>query len=167
MSALTNEAYWAKIDVLKAKYPDFCQAREVECLNLIMRREFAEKILSGEKKVEIRTVSPHYINRLVDNKVVEFKGKHEDDEEVQELCDPIRVVKKIHFHNYNNSWYLDVAVDMNDYVVADEEGVKFLHERYDCDELDDVCNSFDNAGQNVPCFFYFAIGEILGTNLNS
>ena len=165
MSELTSETYWAKMDALKAKYKDFCTAKDVECLNLIMRREFAEQILKGEKKVEIRAVSQHYLDRLVDKKVADFKGRHENDMDVQDLCDPIRLVKKIHFHNYNNSWYLDVAVEMNDFVAADEEGVKFLHDRYNCNELDEVYNSLGNLGDNAPCFFYFALGDVLGTNL--
>ena len=94
MSTLTKKEYWAKIDQLKEKYPDYCEAQDVECLNLIMRKEFAQQIIGGEKKVEFRAVSDHYISRLVDKKVVEFKKKHSDDEDVQEFCDPLRIVKK-------------------------------------------------------------------------
>lgn len=167
MSTLTEKEYWAKIDQLKAKYPDYCEAADVEVLNLIMKREFAEAILRGEKKVEFRAVSDHYIKRLIDRKVVEFKKRHEDDPDVQEFCDPLRIVRRIHFHNYNNSWFLDVDVLESDYVAADEEGVKFLHDRYDCHELDETYESLPAKERDklAPTFFFFVIDKVVATNL--
>ena len=168
MSTLTEKEYWSKIDQLKKKYPDYVESKDVEVLNLIMKREFAEQILRGEKKVEFRAVSDHYISRLIDKNVVEFKKNHLDDDDVQDFCDPLRIVKKIHFHNYNNSWYLDVSVKSNDYVGVDEEGIKFMHETFGCHELDELYESLTEAERKkyAPCFFYFEVGEILGTNLS-
>lgn len=167
MSTLTAQEYWAKIDQLKAKYPDYCEAADVEVLNLIMKREYAEQILRGEKKVEFRAVSDHYIKRLIDRKVVEFKKRHEADPDVQEFCDPLRIVRKIHFHNYNNSWFLDVDVVENDYVAADKEGVEFLNKRYDCHELDELYESLPPKERDklAPTFFFFVIDKVVATNL--
>ena len=166
MSTLTEKEYWAKIDQLKAKYPDYCEAADVEVLNLIMKREYAEQILHGEKKVEFRAVSDHYIKRLIDRKVVEFKKRHEDDPDVQEFVDPMRIVRKIHFHNYNNSWFLDVEVVENDYVAADKEGVEYMHQK-GCNELDELYDSLPAKEREdlAPTFFYFVIGKIVESNL--
>lgn len=167
MSTLTEKEYWAKIDQLKAKYPDYCEAADVEVLNLIMKREFAEQIARGEKKVEFRAVSDHYIKRLIDRKVVEFIKRHNDDPDVVDFCDPLRIVRKIHFHNYNNSWFMDVDVASNDYIAADKEGVDFMH-TLGCNELDGLYESLPEKEREklAPTFFYFVIDKIVATNLS-
>ena len=67
-SEMTDEQYFAAQDEFMEKYKaPACEP--IEVLDLIMRREFAEAILNGEKKVEVRNCSDHYFNRLTDKKV--------------------------------------------------------------------------------------------------
>lgn len=67
-SEMTDEQYFAAQNEFMEKYKaPACEP--IEVLDLVMRREFAEAILSGEKKVEVRNGSEHYFNRLTDKKV--------------------------------------------------------------------------------------------------
>lgn len=183
MSKMTIEEYVA----LSAKFGDekvFTEAREaffkehpdcpkpqpIECLNLIMKKEYALDILKGIKKVEVRAYSDHYWGRLYDKKVLEYENKHWDDDLMRmQMCDfndSVRAVKKIHFYNYNNSWHLDVeCIDNNTVVVVDDQ-VKFLQEEYGCHEFDEMLAEFNKKKEkNRPIFFYFALGKVLDTNL--
>ena len=151
--------------------------KPVSCLNLIMRKEFAEAILRGEKKVEIRSFSDHYFNRLTDKAVDRWMDEHRDDKDMDEeafeefMCST-RPVMKIHFYNYNNSWYLDVECTKNALIGLTRQNVETLQEEYGFHELDDMLADFEvrergKKGEAVmrPLFYYFAIGKVLGTNL--
>ena len=162
--------YWAKKDAEFAKlYPDCPKPKDIECLNLIMRREFAEQILRGEKKIELRAFSEHYFNRLVDKDVSRYIMAHEDDEVFQDYLpcvSDLRQVKKIHFHNYNNSWFLDVECPINTQRFAIKRDAEFLYEKYGSDDLLQLTRDLDaKKEQNRPCFFVFALGKVLDTNL--
>ncbi len=114
-----KEDFDAQVSAFKEKYPDFKPAKPIEVLNLIMTRKNAKEILEGKKKVEYRAYTDHYIGRLFDKDVLEFLKKHGEEEDVikaqeEGIVDPLRVVKTIHFHDYNNSWYLDCDVLVND-----------------------------------------------------
>ena len=151
-------------------HPDVPRPEPVECLNLVMKKEFAMQILSGEKKVEIRSYSPHYIDRLYDKKVLEYEREHWDDEllrmQMMDFNDSVRAVKKIHFHNYNNSWYLDVECVENTAASVCDADVVYLREEYGCHDFDEMLADFNRRKtKDRPLFFYFVIGEILGTNL--
>ena len=54
------EEYAAAREEFFKSHPEAPEARDVECLNLIMRREFAEQILAGTKKLEFRAYSDAY-----------------------------------------------------------------------------------------------------------
>ena len=151
-------------------HPDCPKPRPVECLNLIMRKEFAEQILSGEKKVEIRAYSDHYCSRLYDEAVLKYEDEHWDDElmrmQMMDFNDSVRAVKKIHFHNYNNSWFLDVECIENNTVVVNDEQVSYLRDEYGCHEFDEELSRLNKRGaKDRPVYFYFAIGRILATDL--
>ena len=152
------------------EHPDCPRPKPVECLNLIMRREFAEEILAGTKKVEIRSYTQHYVDRLYDKDVLAYEDKHWDDEVMRmqmiDFNDSVRAVKKIHFHNYNNSWFLDVeCVDNNTVLLVDEQ-VKYLQDEYGCHEFDEELERLNRRNaEERPIYFYFAVGQILGTNL--
>ena len=98
--------------------------QDLECLNLIMKKENALRILSGEKNVEYRPCTSYYRDRLYDKNVENFYERHKEDESIaREFChygflDALRRVKKIHFHNYSNTWYLDVELVSNGYVMG-------------------------------------------------
>lgn len=142
-------------------------AEPLEVLNLIMRKEFALEIIQGKKRVEFRAYSEHYSSRLYDKDVLNFMQLHKNEPEVLDECDPLRPVQTIHFHNYENSWFLDVECVVNDLVAVTDEDVVYLNEEYDCHELDEQLETLKATGEdNRPMYFYFVIGKVLKTNLS-
>lgn len=147
---------------LVAKYPQWDDPEPVECLNLIMRREFAQQIVDGIKKVEFRAPSDFYIRKLVDKDCDEFQGRLDgDDVRFYPVTEPVRPVKKIHFHNYNNTWSLDVEVTDTRYIICNKDGIDWLHS-YGCYDLDDMMREERKTPTiHKPAFFCFAVGRIL------
>lgn len=166
-----NEKEWNKgYDEFMAKYPDCPQAKPIECLNLIMRKEMAEEIIKGNKKIEFREYTNHYRSRLYDKEVAKYINEHADNEEICEAAgnyfSPLRDVLKIHFHNYNNSWFLDCKIKLNEVVAVTPEDVQFLQDEYGCHELDEALEDLERANAEFrPLYFYFVIEEVLDTNL--
>ena len=152
----------------KDAHPDCPTAESIEILDLIMQRKYAEQIVKGEKKVEFRNDTKFYYDRLYDKKVLDYINKHKDDKEVREAVgryiNPMKMVQSIHFHNYNNTWSLDVEVRLNDYVRVIKEEVDFLRTRYNSHELDDLltkCEKARHSEKKRPIFYYFALGKII------
>ena len=173
---MTEEQWLAAWDEFDAKY-GAPRVKALPVLNLIMRREFAEAIVKGEKKVEIRSFSDHYFNRLTDKVVDKWMSDHRDDknmdkEAFNEFMCSTRPVDRIHFHNYNNTWHLDVTVTENALIALTEDNVEDLQKRFGFHDLDGMLEKIrnDEAKTNSdviarPLFYYFVIGEVLNTDL--
>jgi hypothetical protein len=164
----TADEYAAARDKFFESHPDAPEAEDVECLSLIMRREYAEQILRGEKPLEFRQYSEFYVKRLIDPDVSDYIRAHFNDDEVMMFCNDIRQVKKIHFHNYNNSWFLDIECDFNDAFSITKHDIEFLQSKYGVHDFDDDLKRMEavNVPQNErPWLFYFVCGEVLDTNL--
>ena len=97
------EQFDRELKEFRANYPDCPPVNPIPVLDLIMKREYAEAILRGEKKVEFREFSEHYVNRIYDKAMVEFVDRNIKDVEVAMAVDyyisEIRPVQTIHFHN--------------------------------------------------------------------
>lgn len=171
MSYNNKEEYEAQVMEFQEKYPDFKPAKDIEVLNLVMTRKNAKEIIEGKKKVEFRAYSDHYVGRLFDRNVLDFLKNHDGDEKVEQaiedgIVDPLRIVRKIHFHDYNNSWYLDVDVSVNDNLAITKEDVEMLNNLYDCHEMDRMLRSLElQKEKERPLYFFFVIDKITGTNL--
>ena len=151
-------------------FPDCPRPKPIEKLDLVMRKEFAKEIIEGTKTVEIRNYTNFYTSRLYDKAVLAYEEEHWDDELMRMMMldfnDSVRGVKTIHFHDYGKTWFLDVECDENNTVVITDDQVGYLQECFDCHEFDDMLAGLNaqNATER-PIFFYFAVGEIIDTNL--
>lgn len=168
---LTDEQLLAEIEEFRAKYPDCPEEKPIPVLDMLSKRENAEAILRGEKTVEYREWIPVNAKDVLDQKICDFLDRHIDDEEVMSALDnyfsEIRIVDTIHFHSYNNSWYLDVEVIDNGWIAITPEEVKYMQETYNCRDIAKLHKKVKQAKLvEPPVFFYFAIGKVIKTNLN-
>lgn len=162
----TDEEFFAAREEFYKTHPDAPIAEDIECLSLIMKKEYALQILAGTKKLEFRSYSKFYTSRVIDKRVADYVEAHFDDDEVLYFCEDIRQVKKIHFHDYNNSWFLDIEVDGNSAFCITKDDVEFLQETYDCHDFDADLAMFETAGiKERPWTFYFVCGKVIDTNL--
>lgn len=153
------------------RYPDCPTAEDIEVLDLVMCKKYALEILEGKKTVEFRQCAHTFSSRLYDKKVLDFLDKHNDDEEVQQalekgFIEPLRIVRAIHFHNYANKWYMDVECTANEIMALIPRDIEFLQETYNCHEWDEALAEKEAKNEKErPCWFWFALGEVLDTNL--
>jgi hypothetical protein len=61
------------------EHPDCPKPKPIECLSLVMRKEYADEIIAGTKTVEVRDFSEYYQNRLYDKEFLAYEEKHLDD----------------------------------------------------------------------------------------
>lgn len=153
-------------------HTDCPTAEPIQRLDLIMKREWAEKILSGTKKVEFRDYTDYYCKRLFDSKVIAYIENNKSNEAIKaqigNFVNPLRRVNSIHFHNYNNTWFLDVEVTHNDFMRITKADVDFLRNKfgsYDCNEELKYYESKRVSEKQRPVYFYFVLGDIIDTNL--
>lgn len=172
---MTDEQWRAEFDAFWSKHKP-PRPKSIQCLNLIMRKVNALDIVRGTKKVEIRSFSDHYYKRLVDKECQQWYETHRNDKDMDaEACDEftssIRPVYKIHFHDYNNSWFLDVECTENSFLAMTEENLASLEERFGFTDLYESLEAIkiedDDDIEERPFFYYFAIGKIIDTNLDN
>ncbi len=154
-----NKQFVLKKRKLVELYPEYREPEPIPVLNLIMRREFAEEIVSGTKKLEFRDFSDFYCGKLLDKTNYDLQVTLPDD--LKEACEIVRQVKSIHFHNYNNSWELDVECLSTFYFEISQTGLKYIQDFYDCHDYDEDAEYYSGVGGRPPLLFAMAVGKIL------
>lgn len=178
-------------ELRKAIYTNFPEIAQLEatstikCLDLPLRREYADQIYNGTKKVEFRWLIPFWEQKLINHDAEKFIDKNEkaikqiidqtiekggytfDDVSNQQawfIFPLVRKVETIHFHNYSpNGWRLDVEVLSNNFCEPDEDGKALLHSfgSYEQDEEWEEWERNKTPIDQREGFFYFVIGKIL------
>jgi hypothetical protein len=140
----------------------FYNGKEVEAYDFLMKKENALDIISGKKKIEVRSFSPYYYKLLVDREQ-EMKNKENPDDYIV----PVRTdIEFIHFHNYNNSWFLDVKINEIGLSMMDKEDIEMLAEEFDFHDFDNEWQQYEKLiDEEKPLFFWFAIEKIIGHDL--
>lgn len=164
-----------KMDIFEKMYPDFPFPKPLEKLNLVMRKVNAEEIIRGEKTVEFRACSDHFMSRLFDNDTLKWFDAHADDNEVNSAIESgllapgaLREVHTIHYHNYGNTWFLDVSLKDNGMMPVSDEAIKTMQEKFGSHELDKALAKLNAQKLKLelrPSLFYFAIDKVLDTDL--
>lgn len=123
-----------------------------EAFDLIMRKQFAWDILEGRKRVEFRDTTKFYMKRF-------FK-----DLKKFELREDVRC---IHFHDYGNTWYLDVVIERICVRSLTPEDIGFFHE-YGHHEYDEEIKANEGKTEaEAGYLFCLPILAVLSTNLVS
>jgi hypothetical protein len=136
-------------------------AQPLRNVNLIMKKKFAKEILKGEKKIEWRPVSDHYVSRLIDSNVSEFINLHEAENDDVAFCiTDLRIPTVIHFYSYSNTWHLDVLCDCIEAIPCTEENAKRFKDKYNDGYIEGVVKSTKHL-DFTPHVFALHIGKIL------
>lgn len=126
-----------------------------EAFDLIMKKEFAYQILRGQKAIEFRDFSTHYCKRfLADAKKLEFKDLH-----------------AIHFHDYNNTWFLDVKMYGGVALMPLIEEERWYFDMYDCTEAEATIDEasaqqLKRNSKKAKWLFCLPIYGVINTNLD-
>lgn len=168
---MTQEERDVRYDALKKKINGFELPENIQCLNLIMKKQYALDIINGKKKVEYRNYSKHYFDRLYDKKMLEMLDEYAENEEVKQICapgdvatflDPLRIVETIRFHNYNDTWSLTVECIENDIVALSDPNIDYMYKEFGDTEFAEAVRELQKAGVDErPIMFYFALGNII------
>lgn len=73
----------------------------------------------------------------------------------------------IHFHNYNNTWYLDVEISETGMFCVDSQDVEEFARDYPdfADYLPDARENDKLPEDERPMLFYLVIDKVVSTNL--
>lgn len=132
-----------------------------EAFNLIMRKEYAYQILKGEKKIEFRDLFSDYFCSMF---FKESKDKKSPDYFVP------RDIGCIHFHDYNNTWFLDVSIEAVDINAIHPDNADYFH-KYGHHEFDKAFAAIKEANidahdKQIDWYITMPITGIINTNLD-
>lgn len=108
-----------------------------EAFDLIMKKEFAYQILRGVKKLEFRKVTTNYCAKF-------FKRYKPSDRKHPDYFVP-KDVGCLHFHDYGNTWFLDIGIEYVDLIGLHPEYREYLH-KYGHHEYDAIIDDVEKRG---------------------
>lgn len=132
----------------------------VEAFRLIMQKNNALDILSGKKKLEIRSFTDNYISMFCDSKLLKEQEKLAKKGEDVFIEDAFKDVEYVRFTNYNQSWFLDVKIGEMGLAQMTKDWIQGLAEDFDFHDLDNEWQQYEKSDE-VPNFFYLEISEIV------
>lgn len=136
--------------------------KEVESYDLLMKKDNALDIISGKKTLEIRVFSNHYSMIFTDFEQLEKNNKLREVGNDDDCVEPLKGIKYIHFHNYSNSWTLDVKIDEIGLSSMVEEDIEDLHD-FDFHDYDNEWQQYkDKDIEDIPMFYWLHIKDIVG-----
>lgn len=132
-----------------------------EAFNLLMKKENAYAILTGAKKLEFRDF---FSDRLLQVFFKETKNQKSPD-----YLKP-RDIFHIHFHDYANSWFLDVSIEAVDIIAVHPDNREYFH-KYGYHVLDKEMDALeaaktDHHAPSVRWFIVLPITGIINTDLD-
>lgn len=130
-----------------------------EAFDLIMKKEFAYPILTGEKKLEFRRPIPLYCAKFL--KKWRYADRHDPDYFVP------RDIRCVHFHDYGNSWFLDIGIEYVDTFTIHPQSLQYLHKYGHYEYDDDISIVPKNTPINKASWmFALPVLEVINTNLD-
>lgn len=152
----------------KSKSKSYVQDKKgnkAACFDLILQKKFAYAMLTGQKTIEFRAQTPHYLSRFcTPETVAQFKkGKITDFKTKRCFF--------VHFHDYNATWFLDVAIEAVDFMAASDKNLAYFHD-HKCHEVDSLIAENIEKGvklddPEMQWFFCLPITAIINTNLDT
>lgn len=128
---------------------------EYPAFHFIMRREIAQDILDGYKKVEFRSTSPHNLAKVM--KINKKTGDY--------IWNDIGFA---YFTNYNKTWFMVVRVETTGIANVDRETAERFKNDFGTLEVEQMCEGFeaDNIPEDErPQFLWLTMDAIVDTNL--
>lgn len=146
--------------------------KEKDALQLMLMKPLAKQIISGTKKLEIRSFSPYYTKLLLNlnnfNKWVTQINNGKGFEKDYQIFK--KRVEYIHFTNRNHDWYLDVSVKQQFVEFLTAENIRALADEFNFHDLDDYATELEKKDANDEDYelnniFCFVIDKVIATNL--
>ena len=168
--SMTYGEYFHAMDEFIARY-NAPQPEPVKKLELYASREEADEILKGDRKVIIRPFTDSYWEYMTDHEVDEWMTAHRDCfgmdmEAFNEFMCATRPIDNIHFHDEQDTWFIDTTCIENGLIPVNRERVKDLNDRFDCKDLNRLLMKIENRKDvysEPPLYYYFVIGDVIGT----
>jgi hypothetical protein len=124
-----------------------------------MRKEHALEIIACKKPLEIRTFSDFYCKMFTDQALVDANEKLRKeglDDECTGVCRTD--VGFVHFHNYTNSWTLDVEIDEIGMALMVEDDITWLADEFGFHDYDSEWQQYAHLpDEEKPLFFWLHI----------
>lgn len=138
------------------------KGNEVEAYRLITKKKFAQQILDGTKRVEIRAFSNFYVNMFIDPERAEKQSEGLLENGIYSIDDTIRDTQYARLTNYSGSWHLDVRITSISVCGMFKEDIEYLNEHFNFHDYDQEYKKYENYPEDkVPMFFAIAIRDII------